>query len=332
MSSKKRFLSAVMGGRVDRIPAANAVSIASLGLMDACEAAFPETHLDSRAMARLAAAGHELLGLDTVAPVFSVTQEAAALGCAVDWGRRAVMPTVRTHPFAQTEAFHLPAGWLESPPVQAVLEAIRLLRKSIGDRAAIVGKVMGPWTLSYHMMGAEDFLVSTLTHPDRARRSLETLKAVPVAFACEQIRAGADCICLADHATGGMVSPIAYRDMLLPIHKEIVESIGSPVVLHCCGNTADRIRYFAEAGFDCYHFESQVKISAAREASAGKMSLMGNLNNPELLLSTSPEAVFEAACEAVRAGVDILAPECAVPLQTPLDNLKALVRAARACG
>jgi hypothetical protein len=31
----------------------------------------------------------------------------------------------------------------------------------------------------------------------------------------------------------------------------------------------------------------------------------------------------------IEAGVDIIAPECAVPLQTPIRNLKAIAEAAR---
>ncbi len=124
------------------------VSIACIELMQACGAFFPEAHSHAETMARLAAAGHTLLGFDTVMPIFSVVQEAAALGCQVDWGAIDTMPTVRTHPFAAEEDFVLPIGWQEKPPIRVVLEALRLLRQELGGQAVIVGKVMGPWTLS----------------------------------------------------------------------------------------------------------------------------------------------------------------------------------------
>ena len=43
----------------------------------------------------------------------------------------------------------------------------------------------------------------------------------------------------------------------------------------------------------------------------------------------TPEDVYKQARYSIEAGVDILAPECAVPLQTPLANLKAIVEAAK---
>ena len=327
-SPKRRFLAALMGGPVDRIPVGNVVSIVTVELMQMSGAWFPHAHLNAGDMARLAATGHNLLGYDTVMPVFSVTQEAAALGCEMDWGDPMMMPGVRSHPFAQTDDLVLPDDWMSAPSIQVVLEALRLLRKALGDQVAIVGKVMGPWSLSYHMMGVEEFLISTLRNPVKARRSLELLKSVPITFGKAQLQAGADLICLADHATGGMVSPLMYRDMLLPIHQEIVGAIGGPVVLHCCGNTTDRLSYFADTGIDCYHFESQVDVADAVAAALGKMTLMGNINNPETMLRGSTDQVAAACWRAVEGGVQILSPECAVPLNTPLENLKTLVQVA----
>jgi [methyl-Co(III) methanol-specific corrinoid protein]:coenzyme M methyltransferase len=325
MSPKRRFLTALLGGKPDRIPVGNVVSVATLEQMEMVDAWFPEAHADPEVMARLAAAGHEILGYDTVMPVFSVTQEAAALGCQVYWGKADEMPTVRSHPFASTDDFSLPDGWLQAPSIQVVLQALRLLRQRVGDRVVIVGKVMGPWTLSYHLLGMEEFLVATKLDPARARRSMEALKQVSLAFARAQVQAGADLICLADHASGGIVSPLAYRDYLLPLHQELFSAIGAPTVLHCCGNTTDRVSYFAESGVDCYHFESQVNLESAVADARGKMTLMGNINNPTVLLRGSPQDVLRACQQAIDSGVQILSPECAVPLITPLENLKALV-------
>jgi len=325
MLPKRRFLTALLGGKPDRIPVGNVVSIATVELMEQSGGWFPQAHMQVKPMVKLAEAGHIVLGYDTVMPVFSVVQEAAALGCEVNWGGPEMMPAVITHPFAESVDMHLAKGWMDSPTIQVVLEAIRELRRDMGHEVVIVGKVMGPWTLSYHMLGIEEFLISTLRDPNRAHRSLHTLKDVTIKFAIAQIQAGADIICLADHATGGMISPRSYRDFLLPVHQEIISQIGCPTVLHCCGNTTDRLQYFTQAGFDCYHFESQVRLADALAATRGKMTLMGNINNPVTLLTGTVDQVAEACWKVVRSGVQILSPECAVPLLTPLVNLRALV-------
>jgi [methyl-Co(III) methanol-specific corrinoid protein]:coenzyme M methyltransferase len=60
-----------------------------------------------------------------------------------------------------------------------------------------------------------------------------------------------------------------------------------------------------------------------------EMALVGNINNPTALYRGTPEDVRKQVRYSVAAGVDIIAPECAVPLQTPIRNLKAIVEAAR---
>jgi [methyl-Co(III) methanol-specific corrinoid protein]:coenzyme M methyltransferase len=335
MTPKQRFLAALRGEPVDRPPAASIVSVANYELMDRVGAHFPAANTEPEAMATLAAGAHDVMGLDSVMPIFSIAQEATALGCEVDWADTMMMPNPATHPWADREvAIRLPDGFpdafLEDPYVRCAIEAIRLLKRHFGDEVMILGKVMGPWTLSYHLYDVQEFLFDTLMDPDRVRRSLDTLAAVPVTFARAQLEAGADAIVWADHATGDLVRNTTYRDFLLPYHQRLVPEVPAPVILHCCGPTLDRIRYFREAGFAAFHFESQVPAEEAVREAAGKIKLAGNVNNPITLFTRGPAEVRAEAQRAIDAGVAIIAPECAVPLQTPIRNLEEIVRTCEA--
>jgi [methyl-Co(III) methanol-specific corrinoid protein]:coenzyme M methyltransferase len=326
---KRRFLSGLFGGRKeDRIAVANPTSIVSVELMEKTGVFFPDAHLDPKKMAELAAGGYEVLGFDSIMPEFSVQQEAAALGCAVDWGSPTMMPDAKTHPVKEVAQLQIPENLLEKPSIKVVLEALELLRRNYGSHVGIIGKVMGPWTLSYHMSGVQDFLLWSLTDPDKVRGLLDRLKEVTITFARAQLQAGADVVVVADHATGDLVSPKTYQDFLLPVHQEINQRIGGPTILHLCGNCSDRLRLFVEAGFDAYHFEWQVDAKMAVQVVNREMSLIGNIANKNVLFGGTPEDVHKQARYSIEAGVDILAPECAVPLQTPLANLKAIVDAA----
>jgi MtaA/CmuA family methyltransferase len=327
---KRQFLSGLFGGRKgDRISVANPTSIVSIELMEKTGVFFPKAHLDPKKMAQLAAGGYEILGFDTIMPEFSVQQEAEALGCVVDWGSPSMMPDAKTHPMKEVEDLQIPETILEKPSMRVVLEALELLRKDYGNYVGIVGKVMGPWTLSYHLAGVQEFLLWTIVDPDKVRAALERLKEVSILFAQAQLQAGADAVVIADHATGDLVSPKTYQDFLLPVHQEMNQRIGGPTILHLCGNCSDRLRLFVEAGFDAYHFEWQVDAKMAVRIINREMSLIGNISNRGVLFGGTPEDVYKQARYSIEAGVDILAPECAVPLQTPLVNLKAIVEAAR---
>jgi len=336
MTSKQRFMAALKGEPVDRPPAASITSVISYELMDIVGPHFPEANTEPEAMAELAAGAHDVLGFDSVMPIFSIAQEATALGCNVDWSDKDMMPNPTDAPWADRDvAIKLPDGFpdafLDDKYVRCALDAIRLLKKHFGDEVMILGKVMGPWTLSYHVYNVQQFLLDTLVDPDRVNKSLDTLSPVPVLFAKAQLEAGADAIVWADHATGDLVRSDMYRDFLLPRHKELVPQVTypdgtrAPVILHCCGKSLDRIQYFREAGFAGYHFESANAPEKMVEGAGGKVKLAGNVNNPVTLFTRGPEEVRAEAQRAIDAGVDIIAPECAVPLQTSVVNLKAIV-------
>lgn len=329
MTSKERFLAGILGKSVDRTPVGSPTSVATVEQMGLTGAFFPIAHLDGITMAKLAAGAYDILGYDAIMPVFSVTQEAAALGCEVDWGAVDSMPVATTHPWSDPDQVRVPTDFLERPSIKAVLDAVRILRGRYGDRVAIIGKVIGPWTLSYHLHGLQDFLIKTLLEPDTVRAFLDRLRTVTLLFGKAQIASGADALCLADHATGDLVRGTMYRDFLQPIHRELVQELGCAVVLHICGNTLDRIGYIADAGFPAFHFDSKVDALDAVRAAGGRMSLVGNVNNPEILLAGTPEAVERHARQAVECGIRVLAPECAVPLRTPLENLKTIHRAVK---
>jgi len=324
-------MSALFNGRKgSRPPVGNPTSIVCHGLMDAAGVGFPQAHLEAAAMADLALAGHEVLGFDTVMPEYSVHQEAAALGCTVDWGDRDRMPDAKDFPYADFSDVEVPENILEKPSFKVVLEAISILRRQVGDRAAVFGKVMGPWTISYHLAGTQNLLLKVgLGETDKVVKMMRQVMGVTIAFANAQFQAGADVVCLADHATGNLVGPYHYQELLLPIHQEITAQIGGPLILHVCGDCSDRLELFADSGVDAYHFEWQVDAKEAVQRIGDRISLVGNVNNPQALLQGTPEDVFKQARYAIEAGVAIIGPECAIPLSTPLENLKAIVAAAR---
>ena len=328
MTPKRRFLSALLGGRVDRVPIGSPTSVATVEQMEITGAFFPGAHCDGEQMAHLAAGAVEILGYDAIMPYFSVQAEAAALGCDVDWGDVENMPVERSHPWSEPDQVRIHDDFLRKPSIKAILDAIRILRAQYGHQVAIIGKVMGPWTLAYHLHGVQQFLLETLTAPAKVRGFLDRLKEVTVLFGQAQIVAGADVLCIADHATGDLVSPKMYRDFLLPYHQELTQRLGCPSVLHICGNTLSRIRYIRESGFDAFHFDSKVDAAQAVAETEGRISLVGGVSNIQALYSGTPDVVAGQARYALQAGVRIIGPECAVPLRTPLDNLKAIARVA----
>jgi len=326
------FLRALRREPTPRPATGSATSVVTVDLMAELGFGFPEAHLDPGLMAGLAAAGATVLGFDNVMPLYSVWHESAALGCQVNWGARERMPDCRQAPWKLGGEPPIPRDWLSRPECRVPLQAISLLKKRLGDQFAVMGKVFGPWTLGYHLFGVENFLMATLDDPDAVRRALAALKEVTVAFALAQVEAGADALCLGDHATRDLCGPEAYRDFLLPVHRELVERIPCPLVLHICGDTADRIGHIRGSGVSCFHFDSKVPAAAARELAGDRLALMGGTSNLSVIRSGSAEAVRADVREKLAARIDIIGPECAVPLDAPYGNMVVLSEEVKAAG
>jgi len=315
----------------DRAAYINPVSAATVDSMRATGAFFPEAHTNPDKMAALASATHDLCGLDSVAPYFSVIVEASALGCKIDFGSETAMPTVRGHIYKEPDEFAIPDDFFERPTVKCLLDSIRLLKAKYGDSAVVIGKVIGPWTLSYHLYGVQDFLADTIAEPEKVHGFLEAFRHLSLKLAVAQAVAGADMITWADHATGDLVSAAGYGEFLFPVHKKCVTELKrrlprpTPIILHTCGNTIDRMDMFAETGFDVFHFDSKNDIDEAVRIAGGRIILAGGLNNPETMLNGTPGDVRREVEMLKGKGIRLIAPECALSTLVPNENLRAMV-------
>ena len=331
MTSRERVLAALHRQPVDRTPVCNPTSVATVELMDLVDAPFPQANRDPELMARLAATGYTELGFDSIMPVFTIIQESSALGCLIQWEQKDNWPTVRmSEPIWKTvDDIVIPADLLTHQDTRCVLEAIRILRREYGDEVAIIGKTMGPWSMAYHTFGVEAFLLMSLDDPDQVKRILDKLKVATIDFGLAQIEAGADALTLPDHATGDLVSGEYYQRYLRDLHIEFAQRITCPIILHICGRTVDRMEYIAQTGMAAFHFDSKNQPDESIGIVGDRISLVGNINNPETLYSRDEEVVAAEVIKNLDAGVQLIGPECAIPLQTSIENLKAIPQTVR---
>ena len=82
--------------------------------------------------------------------------------------------------------------------------------------------------------------------------------------------------------------------------------------------------FIAETGMAAFHFDSKNTPEEAMAAVDGGIRLVGNINNPETLYAKGPTEVRAEVLRALDAGVAMIGPECALPLQAPIENLRAI--------
>ena len=80
----------------------------------------------------------------------------------------------------------------------------------------------------------------------------------------------------------------------------------------------------AQTGLNCFHWDTKSgSPSYVRGLAGSQLALMGGVSNYTLLRGT-PDNIHAQVEEAIAGDIDVIGPECAIPLATPLANLKAI--------
>ncbi|MBM3933239.1 MAG: MtaA/CmuA family methyltransferase [SAR202 cluster bacterium] len=331
MKPRERVHNALNGLPVDRPPVSNPTSVLTVELMDLVGASFPKALRDPDDNAALAATGHTELGFDSVYACPTLVIESSALGCEIQWEQKDNWPTVRmTNPIWKgPDEIKIPSNFMEHRDIKAINKSIEILKRDLGDEVAVFGKVTGPWTMGYHVYGVQNFLMMSIDDEVKTKKSLEKLKEICIMFGESQIAAGADALTFSDHPTGDLVSGDWYMKYLQELHTEMVERLDVPLILHICGRTVDRMDYIAQTGMAAFHFDSKNDPKESMDIMKKRVRLVGNLNTPVTIYSKGPDDVKAEVFKALDAGVEMIAPEGAVPLRTRLENILAIPAAVK---
>ncbi len=326
MTARERALAALRGERVRPVPCGAATQAATLSQMNDAGAAWPEAHSDAALMASLAASAHTKLGFDLLHVPFDQTVEAGSMGAAIEAGDKASNSSVREHPFALNDPLP-PVPDLSSGRARVVAEAIGLLRARLDDGAAVLGGIVGPFTLVCQLAGVTQVVMDALRKPALVRPWLDFAVEVGIEYARRQVEAGADAITVEDmSASLDLTSPRIYQNLILPAQQKLIAAIGAPAVLHVCGSNTKILPLLAETGAAALSLEARTDLHAA--VGLGRCAIVGGVPTVEVLLRGGPEDVRRSATECLVAGVHTLAPGCAVPPATPSVNLEEMVSAA----
>jgi len=329
MNSRERFLAAMRGETPDRAPLAHVAALTNVDVQRSTGCPMPEAHLDAEKMVCLCAANHTVFGFDAVTFIINFFNEPAALGCGMDWGSPEQLPAYTSHPWSEPEQAVMPEDLLDRPPVSIYLEALRLAKARYGDEVGVIGKVMGPLSMTQVMHGLEQTMMDMIERPKAIRAFLRVCVEVGVRCANAQFEQGIDALSIGEGGAGAnMVSPRMHEELLLEFHREMVRRIDGPTVMHICGDITPRLEILKKMGLHCFNFDWAVEPKVMKSMAAGSFRLMGNVNTGDLMRGT-PEEIERQVAENLEAGVEIISPGCAVSPLCPTENLRAMAAGIR---
>ena len=331
LTPKQRVLKALRGEPVDRIPVISVCQYATYELMQKTNAFWPEAHENGEKMAALSGGGASVLNLDAVRVPYCQTVEAEAYGAEIKSGGANNFPSVAKPPYQIGETPAIPDDFLNRGRIPEVLKSVRLLKEQFGEERAIIGGVVGPFSVATSLVGIPQMLKASFRKPESVIPYIEAAIETGEQLANAYLEAGADIIAIEDMmASLDMISPKIYRSLVLPYEKELISRIKAPVILHICGKLDNVMLDVASTGADAVSVESAVNIPAAKEVyqNAGISTvIIGAVHPMQVLLEGTPQDVKSAVQASEKDGVGLISPGCAVPPNAPLENLIALKKA-----
>lgn len=342
MTSKERFLTALLGGKPDRIPITE--HLFSQKLLQE-ELGCTTVLYDGKAQAQLAAK----LGIDGLwipingfcgieetphQPGETYKDEWGVTYCKNGWPIIAQIDTpVKSR--EDWENYKMPEANTDYR-----LRIFKDAKAANTQELAIVLGILGPFTMvSWYLMDFSTLAITMYTDPDMIHEMNEavlkwTLEVIQLAAK----EGGVDCVQISDDwgsTDSLLLSPDDFRTFFIPYLKRMVEGIkalGIPVIMHNDGRIWDVLDDLVDCGINALHPVERaagMDLKIVKERYKGKLTPIGNVNNKVTMASSNPDDVKEEVLSCIRDAADgggyIIATDHSFHDLIPRANVKSLI-------
>jgi len=317
------------------MPCFGANSTVTYEQMEKVKAFWPDGHKKGETMARQALAAYTVLGFDAVRIPFCQTFEAVALGCKYKpgssfKGMEGIPGVEEPPPYKLDDNPVFPDDFLARGKIPELLKAMHILKREVGNEVAIIGGIVGPFSLAGALLGMVPFLKATFKTPEKLQPFLEVATMAGTALAKAFIEAGADIIACEDMgASPELIAPSTYGDIELEYQRKQFKAIPVPKILHICGNVDPIVKWMGQTGAEILSLDPKANVRLAREKCGKNILLMGGVDTANTLFMQDPKAVKRDCEAAIADGIQILAPGCAVAPGTSTENLLSMLDVAK---
>jgi MtaA/CmuA family methyltransferase len=327
----RRFQDALTGRPGDRVPVFAGTSLWAASNYP--EATFQEIASDPELIVKAQVWALEVVGSDALYAGADPLAIAEAFGCRVRFLETG--PLVDPLPISIDRPEDIEKLPCPDPRktgrLPILLEAARQLNKKTQGEMPLIGICEGAFTNTCRIIEAERILRMIYKKPQILETLLDKVNEVLFGIGQALIECGVNILYIPEPtASSAMISPKMFCKFVLPRLQRLTRGLSVPVILHICGDTQFILHAMGQSGARVLSLDQCMDLSKAR-AMTPDLVLAGNVDPVKTLLMGDPETVNRDALGCLQsAGTDrfILMPGCAVPPRTPVENLRAMVKAA----
>ncbi|MFW9874418.1 MAG: uroporphyrinogen decarboxylase family protein [Candidatus Thorarchaeota archaeon] len=201
----------------------------------------------------------------------------------------------------------------------------------------VAAYITGPVTFSLQLMPYKIVFKHIIKNPNFIHQLINKAVKVIKAYIQALKDAGAQILVICEHDVQ-MISPKYIKEFCLDNLPKILE-IYDYNILHMCGKVTPHLLFIADylkklKRINILNIGANVDITSTQELLEHKIGIAGNIDHVKLLPKGTPEEIAIAVHSAIKASVGdqrfMVAPECEITSDTPMENIKAMVLATQA--
>ena len=212
-----------------------------------------------------------------------------------------------------------------------MIEVARRVRKLIGDELPIRGAVSAPFSFAANVAGAQNLFLLIATRPEVVQALLAYAVDVIGRYSLAFIESCCEVIMFDSLASPQLMSPLMYRNLVLPPTTELIGRLHSAGMKHVPliigGNTTNILDTYLETGANNILCDDAADMGAFLSAcSKVSRAFRRNISTSDFLTATPDELQRRAVVEmtAAQGYPGFIFGTGVVPFGTPLNNLVAL--------
>ncbi|WP_221029751.1 uroporphyrinogen decarboxylase family protein [Actomonas aquatica] len=214
------------------------------------------------------------------------------------------------------------------------LQAVRNVRRALGDDIWLRGAISGPFSLAISLVGAETLFFACVDEPEWVHEVLAYSGRIIKAFAKGYIDAGAELIIFDSQASPELLSPAMYEEFVLPVTTDFASWATSQgvtdVPLVIGGNTTRIAEHLVETGCNNLLCDFTGDFEEWSDLCQQYDRAMRRNISPHLLQKGSPDDIYAAAQAEMAKGAGIpgfILGTAVIPFGTPTANILAVKQA-----
>lgn len=331
----KRFMDALSGEPKDRVPIFP--SISGWAARNFSNVPLSEMVLDPKLIIDAQIKAMEAVGHDALFACADALYIPEAFGCHVRFpptGPIADPLAIEIHSLEDLSRIKIPDPRKDGRfPI--IHETIRGLNAYGRGNVPVLGLFEAAFTTTCRLIEPDVILRMVYKNRTLLETLLDMINDFLIDFGKALIESGANALFIPDPtASSTMISPVMFKQIVLPRLQHLLRNLDVPCILHICGDTSPILRFMGETGADVLSLDQCMEFTASR-GTVPEAVLGGNVDPVQSLLMGTRELVEKDTLNCLRtAGTRrfVLMSGCGVPPNTPVENLKTMVETGKAFG